>query len=100
MDTLSIAHSKVRQEEAHSKSLNQAPLLLTFVVIFSLTAVLRHVKALISFQDGTENSILKVAESKIKVKVVKVGGIILEPNKPFKREVKRLLEHKRSPAAF
>lgn len=30
VDTLSIAHSKVRKEEAHSKSLNQAPLLLTF----------------------------------------------------------------------
>lgn len=33
VDTLSIAHSKVREEVAHSKSLNQAPLLLTFLQI-------------------------------------------------------------------
>lgn len=44
VDTLSIAHSKVREKEAHSKSLNQAPLLLTFSQIilrpYSLTAAL------------------------------------------------------------
>lgn len=44
VDTLSIAHSKVREEEAHSEGLNQAPLLWTFLHIilrpYSLTAAL------------------------------------------------------------
>lgn len=67
---------------------------------FSPTAALWHIKALISFQDGTENRLVKVAESKIEVKAVNVEGITLEAKRPFKWEVALLLEHERRPAAF
>lgn len=50
VDTLSIAHSKVRLEEARRKSRNQAPLLRTSVVFFSHCCA-DTCQSLISFQD-------------------------------------------------